>query len=145
MPPGPAGLTPQAQHLRRESSQSSHSDMSTPGMNRPFQPGNGRGRGYQPNYPSGPMANSPQPQFRQAYPAQHRGGQMPYPPQSPGMRAVSAPYQGNRSPAVNPAQLHQQQHMPNGMQMQGGYPNYMGQNVSHKAQHCQRSFAESHR
>ncbi|MBE7182194.1 MAG: hypothetical protein INR71_13495 [Terriglobus roseus] len=129
MPQGPAALGPQSQHLRRESSQSSHSDMGTPGMNtlnRPYNPGSGRGRGYQQNYSGPPMVPSPGPQFRQPYGPQQRGGpqgMQPFQPQSP-MRHVSAPFQANRSPAMNQATLHQP-HMPNGVPMFQGYPQHL--------------------
>ncbi|KAF2444669.1 hypothetical protein P171DRAFT_484766 [Karstenula rhodostoma CBS 690.94] len=106
LPPQPNSL-PQAQHLRRESSQSAHSDMSNPNMNRGFAPGGGRGRGYN-NYP--PMQQhqhpgaSPQP-FR-AMPNQSRGPHMA-PSFQPQMQPNS-PYRANRSPAITPAAIHQQ-------------------------------------
>ncbi|KAJ5194040.1 MIF4-like type 1/2/3 [Penicillium cf. griseofulvum] len=101
------------QHLRRESSQSTHSDMSNHMGSGPGRSGyqGGRGRGYsQPGYQGQQMPYSPNPGFRQT-PNQPRGGPnmgpqfhgsnqgrplAPYP---------NSPHQANRSPAlanVNP-------------------------------------------
>ncbi|CAG8891008.1 unnamed protein product [Penicillium egyptiacum] len=108
-----ASLAHGAQHLRRESSQSTHSDMSNHMGNGPGRSGyqGGRGRGYsQPGYQGQQMPYSPNPGFRQT-PNQPRGGPnmgpqfhgsnqgrplAPYP---------NSPHQANRSPAlanVNP-------------------------------------------
>jgi translation initiation factor 4G len=123
MPAQPNSL-PQAQHLRRESSQSAHSDMSNANMSRNFS--NGRGRGGYPQHPQYPnMANqSPQP-FRPV-PHQHMGrgvgGPMPPAFQPQGMQRNS-PYQQTRSPAMTPATMHQQAHLANPQ----GMPYYPGQ------------------
>ncbi|ORY02923.1 hypothetical protein BCR34DRAFT_591737 [Clohesyomyces aquaticus] len=118
MPPQPNPL-PQAQHLRRESSQSAHSDMSNQnmGMNRNFQPNGGRGRGYNPNFTPGmPYNNSPQPHRSQLN--QPRGPQMPsFAPQGP--MNPNSPYRNNRSPHITPVQMQQQQQHIN---PQGGMP-----------------------
>ncbi|CAI6340297.1 unnamed protein product [Periconia digitata] len=117
MPPQPHSI-PQSQHLRRESSQSAHSDMG----NQRFQPGNnsGRGRGnFQPGgYPQ--MGHSPQPQFRQM----NNPPRGPMPPNfQPAMNHPNSPYRQNRSPAISPAVMHQQQ-----MATQsGGMPYYPAQ------------------
>ncbi|KAJ5931630.1 hypothetical protein N7516_006119 [Penicillium verrucosum] len=108
-----ASLAHGAQHLRRESSQSTHSDMSNHMGNGPGRSNyqGGRGRGYsQPGYQGQQMPYSPNPGFRQT-PNQPRGGPnmgpqfhgsnqgrplAPYP---------NSPHQANRSPAlanVNP-------------------------------------------
>ncbi|KAF1978479.1 hypothetical protein BU23DRAFT_225384 [Bimuria novae-zelandiae CBS 107.79] len=104
LPTQPSSL-PQAQHLRRESSQSAHSDMSNPNMNRGFPP-NGGGRGTQRynNYPPMHPGASPQP-FR-ALPNQPRGPNMA-PTFQPQMHP-SSPFRANRSPAIAPAAIHQQ-------------------------------------
>ncbi|KAJ4349712.1 uncharacterized protein N0V89_008329 [Didymosphaeria variabile] len=103
LPPQPNSL-PQAQHLRRESSQSAHSDMSNANMSRGFPPNGGRGRGGYNNYPPMHPGASPQP-FR-ALPNQPRGPNMP-PAFQPQMHPNS-PYRANRSPALTPAAIHQQ-------------------------------------
>ncbi|GME64009.1 hypothetical protein GTA08_BOTSDO05754 [Neofusicoccum parvum] len=107
-----------AQHLRRESSQSAHSDMSNPAMNRNFVPQAGRGRGYNQGY----NAPSPGPQFRQL-PNQMRG---PMPGQFQGQGGpMGSPYRQNRSPAMTPATMQQQAQFANQPQMpHGGYPGY---------------------
>ncbi|KAJ5402612.1 uncharacterized protein N7487_008508 [Penicillium crustosum] len=108
-----ASLAHGAQHLRRESSQSTHSDMSNHMGNGPGRSNyqGGRGRGYsQTGYQGQQMPYSPNPGFRQT-PNQPRGGPnmgpqfhgsnqgrplAPYP---------NSPHQANRSPAlanVNP-------------------------------------------
>ncbi|KAF1986963.1 hypothetical protein K402DRAFT_420620 [Aulographum hederae CBS 113979] len=126
MPQGPAA-GPQAQHLRRESSQSAHGDMG-PGMNnmnRNFVP-QGRGAPYgRPGsgYPQ-QMANSPSMAYRQlnqpmtprtAANMPHFGGQGQV---RPGM---GSPYQANRSPAMPPAQMHHA-HMGNPQMNYSNYP-----------------------
>lgn len=102
LPPQPNSL-PQAQHLRRESSQSAHSDMSNQNMSRGFPPNGGRGRGFN-NYPQMHPGASPQP-YR-ALPNQPRGPNMA-PAFQPQMHPNS-PYRANRSPAITPAAIHQQ-------------------------------------
>ncbi|KAL5120612.1 hypothetical protein ACEQ8H_001360 [Pleosporales sp. CAS-2024a] len=124
MPPQNNSL-PQAQHLRRESSQSAHSDMSNANMTRNFS--NGRGRGYpqHPQYPN--MANqSPQPFRPVPHQHQHMGrGGSPMPPAftpQAGMQQNS-PYRQTRSPGMTPATMHQQAHLANPQ----GMPYYQGQ------------------
>ncbi|KAF2145118.1 uncharacterized protein K452DRAFT_295663 [Aplosporella prunicola CBS 121167] len=110
MPQGPP--LPQAQHLRRESSQSAHSDMSA---NRNFVPQAGRGRGYNGGY----GAPSPVPQFRQ--PANVPRG--PMPGQFQGQGPMGSPYRQNRSPAMAPATMQPQAQFAGQPQMPyGGYP-----------------------
>lgn len=119
--PATTAQIPQPQHLRRESSQSAHSDLSA--ANRNFTP-NGRGRGFpQPYNSPAPGPGSPQ-LFRTNMMAQQRPPQA-FPQQLP-MRPqhTNSPYQANRSPAMGM----QQPHM-NGPPMQpqgpyGGYPQY---------------------
>ena len=126
MPPGPNPI-PQAQHLRRESSQSAHSDMSNPNMsniNRGFQPNGGRSRGFNnPNYGPQMAHSSPAPAFRQL-PNQQRGAQN-MPPQFQNHGPIgqpNSPFRQNRSPALTPAAVHSQVHLANNPQMQ--YPPY---------------------
>ncbi|KAH7400679.1 hypothetical protein DE146DRAFT_611836 [Phaeosphaeria sp. MPI-PUGE-AT-0046c] len=121
LPPQPNSL-PQAQHLRRESSQSAHSDMSS-NMNRGYPPNAGRGRGFQPHYnPNMQPGQSPQP-YR-PLPHQHMGGRgMPAPFQPQGGPMQQSPYRQNRSPAITPATMHQQAHLANPQAM----PYYQGQ------------------
>lgn len=76
----PINAGPQATHLRRESSQSAHSDMSghipagPGGPNRPgYQGGGGRGRGYSQSGYQNQMPYSPGPNYRNT-PNQPRGG-----------------------------------------------------------------------
>lgn len=118
MAPQPNAL-PQAQHLRRESSQSAHSDMSNANMGRGYPPNAGRGgRGFQPQHYNPNMANhSPQP-YR-PLPHQQMGRGMPpaFQPQQ------GSPYGQTRSPAITPATMHQQAHLANPQ----GMPYYPGQ------------------
>ena len=113
---GPANAQiPQPQHLRRDSSHSAHSDLSS--ANRNFTP-NGRGRGYTQPFASpapgaqqlyrGPMMAHQRPPNAQPYPQQ-----LPLRPQH-----TNSPYQSNRTPTMGM----QQPHM-NGppMQPQGPY------------------------
>ncbi|KAL1862109.1 hypothetical protein Plec18170_000933 [Paecilomyces lecythidis] len=112
-PQGPLGPGPQASHLRRESSQSAHSDMSNHMAGGPAGPGRGgyphqggRGRGYSQSGYQGQMPYSPGPSFR-ATPNQPRGGPnmgpqfhghnqgRPLAPPFP-----NSPHQANRSPAL---------------------------------------------
>ncbi|KAH8732524.1 hypothetical protein GQ44DRAFT_721796 [Phaeosphaeriaceae sp. PMI808] len=124
MPPQNASL-PQAQHLRRESSQSAHSDMSNANMNRGYPPNGGRGGrapAFTPQHYNPSLANhSPQP-YR-SVPQQHmgRGGMPPFQP--PGPMQSNSPYRQNRSPAITPATMHQQAHLANPQ----GMPFYQGQ------------------
>lgn len=76
----PMNAGPQASHLRRESSQSAHSDMGghmpagPGGPNRPgYQGGGGRGRGYSQSGYQNQMPYSPGPNYRNT-PNQPRGG-----------------------------------------------------------------------
>ncbi|KAF2000095.1 hypothetical protein P154DRAFT_535048 [Amniculicola lignicola CBS 123094] len=127
MPPQPNNL-PQAQHLRRESSQSAHSDMSSQQipMNRGYS-NSSRGRGgFAQGYQHNPqMHPSPQPSYR---PMAHqaRGGPagvmaQPFQPQGGQMRGPNSPYTATRSPALSHAAMHQQQQYANGPQMQYPY------------------------
>ncbi|KAF2871902.1 hypothetical protein BDV95DRAFT_28685 [Massariosphaeria phaeospora] len=121
MPPQPNSL-PQPQHLRRESSQSAHSDMSNTNMNmnRGYPPNGGRGRGgFNPNY-NPQMHPSPRP-----LPNQPRGGPNMAPPFQPqgGMHHPNSPFRTNRSPAITPATMHQQAQFANPQSM----PYYAGQ------------------
>ncbi|KAL1650397.1 hypothetical protein SLS58_001214 [Diplodia intermedia] len=121
---------PQAQHLRRESSQSAHSDMSNPAMNRNFVPQAGRGRGYNGGY----NAPSPGPQFRQ--PLNQMRGPMPGGFQGQG-GPMGSPYRQNRSPAMTPATMQQQAQFANQPQMPHaaypGYPHQFQPNVKNKS------------
>lgn len=118
MPPGP-----QAQHLRRESSQSAHSDMSNTAMNRGFQPNGGRGGRGQFTQGYGPPVNySPGPAHRQL-PNQQRGGPAPFQNQGPLGAHPNSPYRQTRSPAITPAQMSQQSQFAN-QQVPHGYPGY---------------------
>ena len=118
MPPQPNSL-PQAQHLRHESSQSAHSDMSNNNVNRGYPPQGGRGRGFPPQHYNPNMANhSPQP-YRSLPQQMGRGMAPPFQPQGPMPR--NSPYQQNRSPAITPATMHQQAHLANPQGM--GYYN----------------------
>ncbi|MCJ1390502.1 hypothetical protein MMC18_003362 [Xylographa bjoerkii] len=145
--PGQASgsLTPglQATHLRRESSQSAHSDMGNANMapnggrgGYPQQAG--RGRGFTPQYAQQQMPYSPNTTFR-TIPNQPRGGQnmnQQYQPQSRAMGSPypNSPHQAARSPALpNSQPIHPQPGqmlpMPSpGMQHSpyGGYPQQMG-------------------
>ncbi|KZF22759.1 hypothetical protein L228DRAFT_238670 [Xylona heveae TC161] len=95
----------QSGHLRRESSQSTHSDMSNTGMGHArggYAPQGGRGRGYPQPYPQ-QMGYSPGPQFRNA-PNQPRGGPN-MAPQFPAQGSQLGPYPNSphrsaRSPAL---------------------------------------------
>lgn len=111
---------PQAQHLRRESSQSAHSDMSN-SVGRGFQNQGGRGRGFQPGHYNPNINNSPQP-FR-PLPHQHMGGGrgMPAAFQPQGPMQQNSPYRQNRSPAMTPATMHQQAQFANPQAMPYGY------------------------
>ncbi|XPS96614.1 hypothetical protein M3J09_005875 [Ascochyta lentis] len=107
-----------AQHLRRESSQSSHSAQ---GGN--FAPNGGRGRGFQPQPHYNPNVANHSPQPYRPMPNQSMGRGMPpaFTPQ--GAMQHNSPYRQNRSPAITPATMHQQQHFANPQ----GAPYYPGQ------------------
>ncbi|KAK7617297.1 hypothetical protein IWX50DRAFT_335512 [Phyllosticta citricarpa] len=110
MPPqGPP--IPQPNHLRRESSQSAHSDMSNAARN--FVPQAGRGRGYSQGY----NAPSPGPRFSQPM--------RPMPGQFQGGGPMGSPYRQNRSPAMTPATMTTQAQYANQPQMP--HPFYPGQ------------------
>ncbi|KAF2500342.1 hypothetical protein BU16DRAFT_244437 [Lophium mytilinum] len=133
MPPN-ANPLPQAQHLRRESSQSAHSDMSNSNMNnmnRGYAPNGGRGRGYNTGY--APIAHSsPGPQYRPLPNQQRVAPNMPPQFQGQGQMGnpANSPYRQNRSPAITPAAMHQQAHIANPQQMP--YPNYHPQHFPHQ-------------
>ncbi|KAK8252558.1 eukaryotic translation initiation factor subunit eIF-4F [Phyllosticta capitalensis] len=117
MPPqGPP--IPQPNHLRRESSQSAHSDMSNAARN--FVPQAGRGRGYSQGY------NAPSPGARFSQPM--RG---PMPGQFQGGGPMGSPYRQNRSPAMAPATMSQQASYANQPQLPHGfYPGQFPSNVT---------------
>ncbi|KAF1365231.1 hypothetical protein EJ07DRAFT_95769 [Lizonia empirigonia] len=103
-------------HMRRESSQSSHSQQ-----NQGFQPNGGRGRGFQPQPYYNPSAANHSPQPHRPMPNQPMGRGMP--PSFTPQGAMNSPYRQNRSPAITPATMHQQQHFANAQ----GAPFYPGQ------------------
>ncbi|CAL8581330.1 hypothetical protein XPA_007029 [Xanthoria parietina] len=128
MPQSNLGSGPQSAHLRRESSQSAHSEYGNPGMgpgaNRGgYPPQGGRGRGgYNAQYPQQQqMGYSQGSNFRA--PSQPRGAPnapSPYPPrQSLAAQYTNSPHQANRSPSLPPSQpvQHPQQHHPQPGQM----------------------------
>ena len=135
------GPGPQATHLRRESSQSAHSELGNPGMvpgpNRGgFPPQGGRGgRTYSGQYPQQQQIGYGQgPSYRA--PSQPRGAQnvpSPYPQrQTLNAPYPNSPHQANRSPALAHAQpTHHPQpgQIPMSSQpyMYGGYAPAMGQ------------------
>ncbi|KAE8147240.1 hypothetical protein BDV25DRAFT_169256 [Aspergillus avenaceus] len=102
----PLGPGPQSTHLRRESSQSTHSDMSNHMSGGPGRGGfshqGGRGRGYSQSGYQNQMAYSPGPNFRS--PNQSRGGPNMNPQYHPQNQARPMPFpnspQANRSPAL---------------------------------------------
>ena len=134
----PAG--PQPVHLRRESSQSAHSDMNMSGPNMgPGGPGRGgypqasRGRGYSP-YPSHQQIPYPQNSGYRGPPSQGRGGP-PFQAQSSPMPPFANPqHRSGRSPhlqhSVPGTPQMGQSPMPNPAPMQpnqfAGYPPQMG-------------------
>ncbi|CAO1598469.1 hypothetical protein XANCAGTX0491_002235 [Xanthoria calcicola] len=128
MPQSNLGSGPQSAHLRRESSQSAHSEYGNPGMgpgaNRGgYPPQGGRGRGgYNAQYPQQQqMGYSQGSNFRA--PSQPRGAPnapSPYPPrQSLAAQYTNSPHQANRSPSLPPSQpvQHPPQHHPQPGQM----------------------------
>ncbi|KAF4550912.1 Eukaryotic translation initiation factor 4 gamma-like protein [Elsinoe fawcettii] len=114
---GPLTPSQQPAHLRRESSQSAHSDMSGVGMqNRNFMP-NGRGRGgFIPQYGN---PHSPGMAYRQP----SRG---PMPGQFQNQPNMYNSPRGRNSPAMMPAQPHMPQGMPGQPMQYGGYPQHLG-------------------
>ncbi|OOO07127.1 Eukaryotic translation initiation factor 4G1, eIF4E-binding domain [Aspergillus oryzae] len=129
----PLGPGPQSTHLRRESSQSTHSDMSNHMGSGPGRGGyhhqGGRGRGYSQSNYQGQMAYSPGPSFRT--PNQPRGGMNPqyHPPnQARPMPPFPNSPQANRSPALATAHpaTPQMSTVPMGPpQPYGAYPPHM--------------------
>ncbi|KAE8385089.1 hypothetical protein BDV23DRAFT_25296 [Aspergillus alliaceus] len=130
----PLGPGPQSTHLRRESSQSTHSDMSNHMGSGPGRGGyhqGGRGRGYSQSNYQGQMAYSPGPNFRT--PNQPRGGPNMNPPyHAPNQGRPMPPFpnspQANRSPALATAHpaTPQMSSVPMGPpQHYGGYPPHM--------------------
>jgi len=135
-------LTPgqQAAHLRRESSQSGHSDASAGmGMRGGFVPPNGRGRGgYMPQYGA---AHSPAQGYRQL---SNSRGPPNMQPQFQGQQQMGNSFRGRNSPALMHAQPHMPQGMQNSPQMHyGGYPQHLGpqQSVNHPRSMSKRSFS----
>ncbi|KAF9883643.1 hypothetical protein FE257_003077 [Aspergillus nanangensis] len=111
-PQAPLGAAAPSNHLRRESSQSTHSDMSNhmgSGPNRGgFAHQGGRGRGFSQSGYQGQMPYSPGPSFRSTN--QQRGGHNMGPQfhgasQGRGMAFPNSP-QANRSPAMANAHPH---------------------------------------
>jgi translation initiation factor 4G len=128
MPPQPNSHSlPQAQHLRRESSQSAHSDMGNANMGRGFNPNRGRG-GYGPQGHYNPQMASQSPQPYRSMPHQMGRGMTPA-FQPPGQMQQRSPYTQNRSPAITPATMHQQQHLANPQGMQYPYQQQYPQQV----------------
>lgn len=125
-------LTPGAQpaHLRRESSQSTHSDISGAGMGRGGFGPNARGRGgFIPSYGN----HSPAQNFRQM--SNSRGPPNNMQGQYQNQQLNNSPYnRGRGSPAMMPVQPHMPQNGPPQMQY-GGYPQHLGPqyNVSFSA------------
>lgn len=140
MPQSNLGPGPQSMHLRRESSQSAHSELGNPGMvpgaNRggyAAQAGRG-GRAYSGQYPQQQQMNYGQGSSFRA-PSQPRGAQnvpSPYPPrQSLAPPYSNSPHQANRSPALahsQPAHHPQPGQIPmaNPSYIYGTYPQSMG-------------------
>ncbi|KAL8952005.1 MAG: hypothetical protein Q9222_002051 [Ikaeria aurantiellina] len=129
------GPSSQATHLRRESSQSAHSDFSNPGIgpgaNRGGYPSQGgRGRAYSGQYPQQPqqqMGYGQNTNFRA--PSQPRGAPnvpSPYPSrQSLAAPYPNSPHQAARSPALAHSQpVHQPQ--PGQIPMSNQYMSYPG-------------------
>ncbi|KAI4249245.1 MAG: hypothetical protein L6R40_000703 [Gallowayella cf. fulva] len=136
------GPGPQSAHLRRESSQSGHSEYGNPGMgpnaNRggyPQQGGRGRG-GYNGQYPQQQQQQQQQMSYSQApsfrAPSQPRGApNAPSPYTSRASLAApyaNSPHQASRSPALSQSQpvQHQHQHHPQPGQMPMSSSSYMG-------------------
>lgn len=135
-------MNPQAQHLRRESSQSSHSDMNANMGNMPrgYAPQGGRGRGYNTGY-GPPVAASPGAQYRQL-PGQQRGAPGMPPQFQPQSQVPGSPFRQNRSPAINPAAMQQQMHYAQNPQMSygpHGYPQHLNPQVFTPPSSCSSS------
>ena len=138
MPSG--NLTPamQASHLRRESSQSGHGEMSGIGMATGPGRGNynqqgGRGRGHDPRYPPS-MPYSPGPPNFRPVPNQPRGGQnmgAQFQNQGRPLAYPHSPQHATRSPALTPSQpMHPQSGqipMPSPQMQHRPYNNYAHQ------------------
>ncbi|KAF2748218.1 hypothetical protein M011DRAFT_476828 [Sporormia fimetaria CBS 119925] len=96
------------QHLRRESSQSAHSDMGNQGFNpnRNFQPNGPAGRGNRNFAPASFQPQmAPSPQASRSVPYPGRAGPQSFQPQGGLPRS---PYAQNRSPHMTAATMHQQ-------------------------------------
>ncbi|KAF2843137.1 hypothetical protein M501DRAFT_926231 [Patellaria atrata CBS 101060] len=105
-------VPPHPQHLRRESSQSAHGDMSGAGRGA-FRPNTGRGGSYNSNFNNN-LQYSPSPQYRPS-PTQSRSNPVP---QFPGqMGHPNSPFRQNRTPTLAPATMQQQAHFANNAQM----------------------------
>ncbi|KAF2115996.1 hypothetical protein BDV96DRAFT_646163 [Lophiotrema nucula] len=140
MPPN-ANSIPQAQHLRRESSQSQHSDMgnATMNMNRGYPPNGGRGRGFNPGYNPQMASNSPRPY--QTVPNHPRGGPGMAPPfQNQGSMPRGSPYSVPRSPHISQAHMAQQAQFANPNMNPYGYPQQPYQQVRIPSHQPSRSF-----
>ncbi|KAL4889348.1 hypothetical protein BDV59DRAFT_205334 [Aspergillus ambiguus] len=138
-PQAPLGATPPSTHLRRESSQSTHSDMSNHMGNGPGRGGyphqGGRGRGYSQSGYQGQMHYSPGPNFRTPNPP--RGGpNMPPQFHGPNQGRPIPPFpnspQASRSPGLATAHPTTPQmntvpmtHPQMAPQAYGGYPPHM--------------------
>ncbi len=121
MPPQPNSHSlPHGQHGRRESNQSVHSDMSNANMGRGQFAGRGRGGAY-PQGHYNPQLGNQSPQPYRTMP--HMGRPVAPPFQPPGQMQPRSPFTQNRSPAITPATMHQQQHLANPQSM----PYYPGQ------------------
>ncbi|KAL8914128.1 MAG: hypothetical protein Q9172_007157 [Xanthocarpia lactea] len=147
MPQSNLGPGPHSTHLRRESSQSAHSEYGNPGMGPGagrggYPPQGGRGRGgYNGQYPQQQqqMGYGQGPNFRApSQPRSAPNAPSPYPSrQSLAAPYPNSPHQASRSPALAQSQpvQHAQQHHPQPGQMPmssssymyGGYAPPMGQ------------------
>ncbi|KAL6238648.1 hypothetical protein BDW75DRAFT_4767 [Aspergillus navahoensis] len=134
----PLAPGPQSTHLRRESSQSTHSDMSNhmgggPGRGGFYHQG-GRGRGHSQSSHQGPVAFSPTPGFRQ--PSQPRGGHNMGPqfhanqgrpmPGFPSPQASRSPALANAHPVTPQMNQVPMTHAQMPPQPYGAYPQHMG-------------------
>ncbi|KAL9598325.1 MAG: hypothetical protein Q9219_004553 [cf. Caloplaca sp. 3 TL-2023] len=164
LPQSSLGPGPQPTHLRRESSQSAHSELGNPAMmpgpNRGgYPPQGGRGgRAYSGQYPQQQQMGYGQAQSFRA-PSQPRGAQnvpAPY-PSRPSLASPypNSPHQSSRSPALTHSQpVHPQPGqipMSNPPYMYGGYAPPMGQpqvkphssSPSHKHSHPRKKQSQS--
>ncbi|KAL4737010.1 hypothetical protein BDV11DRAFT_172367 [Aspergillus similis] len=134
----PLAAGPQSTHLRRESSQSTHSDMSShmgggPGRGGFYHQG-GRGRGHSQSSHQGPVAFSPTPGFRQ--PSQPRGGHNMGPqfhanqgrpmPGFPSPQASRSPALANAHPVTPQMSQVPMTHAQMPPQPYSAYPQHMG-------------------